>query len=85
MLNSNGTTLRLARVEGYERPPFTVVGWGVPAIEETVRAMVAAGVVMHRYDGMAQDELGIWTAPTGDRVAWFPDTEGNTLSVTEEA
>jgi len=26
---------------------------------------------------------GIWTTPGGDRVAWFHDPDGNTLSVTE--
>ena len=25
--------------------------------------------------------LGIWTAPNGDRVAWFKDPDGNTLSI----
>ena len=35
-----------------------------------------------RYDGMTQDDLGIWTTPGGDRVAWFSDPDGNTLSLT---
>jgi hypothetical protein len=30
---------------------------------------------------MAQDEDGIWTAPSGSRVAWFADPDGNTLSL----
>ena len=83
MLDSNGTTLRLARVDAYERAPYTVVGWGVASVEEAVHDLVAAGVEILRYDGMGQDELGIWAAPSGDRVAWFSDSEGNTLSVTE--
>jgi catechol 2,3-dioxygenase-like lactoylglutathione lyase family enzyme len=83
MLECNGTTLRLARVDGYQYPPHTVVGWSVASIEDEVRALAATGVALHRYDGMGQDELGIWTAPSGDRVAWFSDTEGNTLSVTQ--
>jgi catechol 2,3-dioxygenase-like lactoylglutathione lyase family enzyme len=85
MLDSNGTTLRMARVEGYEVPPHTVMGWAVPSIEDEVRTLAVAGVVFRRYDGMEQDDLGIWTAPSGDRVAWFPDTEGNTLSLTQSA
>jgi hypothetical protein len=36
-----------------------------------------------RYDGMSQDEDGIWTAPSGDRVAWFADPDGNNLSLTQ--
>jgi len=35
------------------------------------------------FDGFGQDELGIWTAPRGDKVAWFKDPDGNTLSVSE--
>jgi hypothetical protein len=29
-----------------------------------------------------QDD-GIWTAPSGDRVAWFADPDGNTLPLTQ--
>jgi predicted enzyme related to lactoylglutathione lyase len=83
MLASNGTTLRLALVDDYERPAFTVLGWQVSSIEEMVSTLIAAGVTMHRYEGMVQDELGIWRAPSGDRVAWFSDSEGNNLSLTE--
>ena len=42
----------------------------------------AKGVRFTRYDGMGQDEAGIWTTPSGDRVAWFTDPDGNTLSLT---
>jgi hypothetical protein len=31
----------------------------------------AAGVTMHRNEGMGQDDAGIWRAPSGDRAAWF--------------
>jgi hypothetical protein len=47
-----------------------------------VRALTDRGVVFSRYDGMDQDELGIWSTPSGDRVAWFADPDGNTLSLT---
>jgi catechol 2,3-dioxygenase-like lactoylglutathione lyase family enzyme len=83
MLRSTGTTVRLAVVEGYEPPAFTVLGWEVPSIEAAVDALRAQGITMRRYDGMGQDEAGIWRAPSGDRVAWFPDSEGNALSLTQ--
>lgn len=85
MLESNGATVRLALVDDYERPAHTVVGWGVASIAEAVGMLIAKGVEMQLHQGMGQDELGIWTAPSGDRVAWFTDSEGNTLSVTEPA
>jgi len=34
---------------------------------------------------MDQDSAGVWTTPAGDRVAWFNDPDGNTLSLTEFA
>jgi predicted enzyme related to lactoylglutathione lyase len=84
MLASNGTTVRLALVQDYERPAFTVLGWQVASIEEAVAALTKAGVTLHRYQGMGQDDAGVWrAAPSGDRVAWFSDSEGNTLSVTQ--
>ena len=60
-----------------------MVGWTVPSIEAAVRSLAGAGVEFRRYEGMGQDDLGIWGAPSGDRVAWFADSEGNTLSLTQ--
>jgi catechol 2,3-dioxygenase-like lactoylglutathione lyase family enzyme len=82
-LGWQGRPMRLAVVEG-ELPAFTVLGWMVPSMEEAVRSLAgAAGVEFTRYEGMGQDDLGVWTAPSGDRVAWFADSEGNTLSLTQ--
>jgi catechol 2,3-dioxygenase-like lactoylglutathione lyase family enzyme len=83
LLAANGTTLRLTRVDDFARPAFTVLGWQVASLEASMAALTAAGMTMHRYAGMGQDDAGIWDAPSGDRVAWFSDSEGNTLSVTQ--
>jgi catechol 2,3-dioxygenase-like lactoylglutathione lyase family enzyme len=40
-------------------------------------------VTFTRYEGMGQDDDGVWTAPSGDRLAWFTDPDGNTLSLTQ--
>ena len=79
----NGTMLRLAIDP--ESPPIrgTVLCWRVEAIEQTVQALMQAGVVFERWSFMPQDELGIWATPTGAKVAWFKDTEGNLLSVSQ--
>jgi hypothetical protein len=34
---------------------------------------------------LEQDDLGVWQAPSGARVAWFKDPDGNLLSLTEVA
>jgi hypothetical protein len=40
-------------------------------------------VTFTRYDGMNQDDHDVWTAPGGDRVAWFTDPDGNVLSLAQ--
>lgn len=83
VLDANGVMLRVTPVTDLAVQPFTIAGWAVADIAATVRALASSGVAFCRYDGMATDELGIWTAPSGDQVAWFQDPDGNTLSVTE--
>src|SRR5258708_7446874 len=45
--------------------PFTIAGWRVPDITATAQSLAVRGVRFTRYDGMEQDELGIWTTPGG--------------------
>lgn len=85
VVRSGDTKVRLTRTEGFTPQPFTVLGWEVDDIVDAVAWLGAAGVALVRYDGMAQDEAGIWTAPGGDRVAWFRDPDGNLLSLDQPA
>jgi catechol 2,3-dioxygenase-like lactoylglutathione lyase family enzyme len=82
VLDAGGTLLRCTPVPDFSPPAFTVAGWKVPDITMAVEELGVRGVTCLRFDGMTQDELGIWTAPGGDRVAWFNDPDGNTLSLT---
>jgi hypothetical protein len=60
-----------------------VLGWHVGDITGAVTELTRKGVTFERFEGMAQDDLGIWTSPGGGRVAWFRDPDGNTLSLTQ--
>jgi catechol 2,3-dioxygenase-like lactoylglutathione lyase family enzyme len=82
VVDAMGTMLRLTPVHELRTQPFTIAGWQVHDIETVVDALSAHGVLFKRYEGMDQDERGIWTTPGGDRVAWFADPDGNTLSLT---
>ena len=82
VLDAGGTMLRVTPVPGLTARSFTVAGWKVPDIGAAVRDLGGRGVQFTRYDGLVQDDLGIWTAPGGDRVAWFQDPDANTLSLT---
>jgi catechol 2,3-dioxygenase-like lactoylglutathione lyase family enzyme len=79
----NGTMLRVTVVQSFEPHPFTVLGWEVADIAATIRTLSERGVTFGRYDSVEQDELGVWTAPGGGRIAWFKDPDGNTLSVAQ--
>jgi predicted enzyme related to lactoylglutathione lyase len=80
-----GTEIRITRVDAVAGAPYTVLGWTVVDIEAAVDELAGRGVRFSRYDGMDQDERGIWTAPGGARIAWFKDPDGNTLSLTQHA
>ena len=83
VFDANGTMLRVTVVKELTAAPYTVLGWDVPDIAATARELAAAGVKLERYPGMAQDELGVWRSPSGAKVAWFRDPDGNVLSVTQ--
>lgn len=83
VFDANGTMLRVTTVAEVSRAGYTVLGWQVADIETAVQGLAARGIAFTRYDGMDQDENGIWTAPGGDKVAWFADPDGNTLSLTQ--
>jgi catechol 2,3-dioxygenase-like lactoylglutathione lyase family enzyme len=77
------TLLRVQKVAAVTPAPFTVLGWKVPDIADEVDALGKRGIAFERFDGLVQDERGIWTAPGGARVAWFKDPDGNLLSLTQ--
>src|SRR3954451_2671047 len=74
-----GTPLRVTIVPAVAAAPYTVLGWQVPDIRAAICSLVRGGVRFERYDFMQQDDLGVWTAPSGARVAWFKDPDGNLL------
>src|ERR1700685_3197816 len=84
VLDANGIMIRVAKVgKDFTPAQFTILGWQVAGIENVVRGLQKKGVHFEIFGFFKQDELGIWTAPTGDKVAWFKDPDGNVLSVSE--
>ena len=76
------TMLRITAVARPAAAEYTVLGWRVADLPATMERLSSSGVQFIRYEGMEQDDLGIWTAPSGARVAWFCDPDGNVLSLT---
>jgi len=82
VLDANGIKVRVAKAQ-FTPAPFTILGWKVADIGKMVAGLQEKGVRFERFGFFEQDELGIWTAPSGDKVAWFKDPDGNVLSVSQ--
>jgi catechol 2,3-dioxygenase-like lactoylglutathione lyase family enzyme len=69
----------------------TQMGWEVDDIDATVRELRARGVVFEEYDlpglktadGIAHIEGNYPSKGSGERAAWFRDSEGNMLGIGE--
>lgn len=86
VMDANGIMVRVGTVPADFKPAqFTILGWQVADIEKMAAALQSKGVQFERFGFFKQDELGIWTAPNGDRVAWFKDPDGNVLSISQHA
>jgi catechol 2,3-dioxygenase-like lactoylglutathione lyase family enzyme len=83
VMDANGITVRVVRIDDFTPLPFTILGWQVTDIHTTVAEMTANGVKFARYSFLQQGADGVWNAPGGAKVAWFTDPDGNTLSVSQ--
>ena len=86
VFDANGVMIRVANissVKGFKPAPFTILGWLVDDIAKTVNGLSKKSVKFERFPGMDQDRLGVWRSPSGAKIAWFKDPEGNVLSVTQ--
>lgn len=82
VLKVGGASLRIAEVADFKPQPFTVLGWQLGDIKQSVERLVAAGYEGKRFEGMVQNELGMWNPPGSPVwVFWFEDPDGNLLSL----
>jgi catechol 2,3-dioxygenase-like lactoylglutathione lyase family enzyme len=66
-----------------ERPSHTLAGWEVPQLEPVIAELERRGVVFEDYDvpGLRTENHIAWIGP--ERAAWFRDSEGNVLAISE--
>jgi catechol 2,3-dioxygenase-like lactoylglutathione lyase family enzyme len=62
---------------------FTILNFEVDDIDKAVDALTEQGVGFERYDGLDQDDKGIFRED-GPYIAWFKDPSGDVLSVLQE-
>lgn len=85
VFDAHGTMMRISKMPDFTPAQNTMLGWEVKDIGATVGEFTRKGVVFERYSNMGQDDDGIATFPTGDKVAWFKDPDGNVLSFSQHA
>ena len=83
VFDASGTMLRVSKVQELTPAPFTVLGWKVHDIASEISELRDRGVTFELFKGFQQDDLAVWTSPSGAKVAWFKDPDGNLLSLTE--
>ncbi len=61
----------------------TAAGWDVEDLEATVEGLRSRGVVFEEYDFPGLKTVNGIADIDGERAAWFTDSEGNILSISQ--
>lgn len=85
VMKTGAHKVRIAKVPNFTPLQGTVLGWEVEKIEVVAAWLRDRGVASEKYPFVQDRELGIWTTPNGDKVAWFKDPDGNILSISQHA
>lgn len=84
VLDLGVTSLRISELKNFKPQQFTVLGWEVEDLVSSAKKLMSLNIDSIKYDGMDQDELGIWCSPsTSVRIVWFEDPDGNLLSLSD--
>ncbi len=75
--------IRIAKVPNFTPLQGTILGWEVANIEAVAKWLRGRGVETEKYPFVEDKEFGIWNAPSGAKVAWFKDPDGNILSISQ--
>ena len=75
--------IRIAKIPNFTPLQGTILGWEVDDIEKAATWLQGRGVTTEKFPFVQDQHLGIWTAPSGDKVAWFKDPDGNILSLSQ--
>jgi catechol 2,3-dioxygenase-like lactoylglutathione lyase family enzyme len=69
--------------EDHTPATFTILNFPVDDVEAAVDQLAARGVRFERYEGVEQDDKGVFRGE-GPLIAWFKDPAGNILSVLQQ-
>ncbi len=86
VMSVGGHKIRIAKIPNFTPLQGTILGWEVQDHPtRSVTWLRDRGVILEKYPFAQDQELGIWTAPGGDQVAWFKDPDGNILGISQHA
>ena len=85
VVSVGGHKIRIAKIPNFTPLQGTILGWEIKDIRAVATWLRDRGVTPEKYPFAQDQELGIWTAPGGDKVAWFKDPDGNILSISQHA
>jgi catechol 2,3-dioxygenase-like lactoylglutathione lyase family enzyme len=83
VMSVGGHKIRITKIPNFTPLQGTILGWQVDNIEAVAAWLRDHGVPTEKFPFVQDRELGIWTAPTGDKIAWFKDPDGNILSISQ--
>jgi len=83
VMKAGKSSIRISKIPNFVPAQGTVLGWEVQNIEAVVDWLTGRGVAMEKYPFVQDQQRGIWSAPSGAKVAWFKDPDGNVLSVAQ--
>jgi catechol 2,3-dioxygenase-like lactoylglutathione lyase family enzyme len=83
VMSVGGHKIRIAKVSNFTPLQGTILGWEVQDIQAVATWLRDRGVTLEKYPFVQDRDLGIWTTPSGDKVAWFKDPDGNILSISQ--
>jgi catechol 2,3-dioxygenase-like lactoylglutathione lyase family enzyme len=78
-----GHAIRIVKIPDFKPQQGTTLGWQVENVEAVAKWLKQRGVDTEKYPFVQDKELGIWTAPGGDKIAWFKDPDENVLSISQ--
>jgi predicted enzyme related to lactoylglutathione lyase len=88
LYSTGGTNWVIYQTPSAGTGKHTIAAWVVPDLEATVNELRANGVKFEDYalgDQGPTTENGIARDPSGGAAAWFTDSEGNILAITQLA